>query len=104
MPRTHKYARLREQVRANPGRRERVEQMSRALADALKLAELRDSKSFSQKRLADVLAMSQANVSRIEHEEDVYLSTLRRYVEALGGQLEITATFGDERIRILTPA
>jgi len=104
MPRTHKYSKLRAEIRANPKRRERVEQMSRALADAIKLAELRDSKKVSQKTLAAALSMSQANVSRIEHEEDVYLSTLRRYVEALGGKLEISATFGDEHIRILTPA
>jgi len=97
-------SKLRDQIRSDPKRRRRVEPMSGALTDALKLAELRDSKSVSQKSLAATLAVSQANVSRIEHEEDVYLSTLRRYVEALGGQLEITATFGDEHIRILTPA
>ena len=104
MPNTHKFSKLRDQIRSDPKRRRRVEQMRGALTDALKLAELRDSKKVTQKSLAATLAVSQANVSRIEHEEDVYLSTLRRYVEALGGQLEITATFGDEHIRILTPA
>jgi len=39
----------------------------------------------------------QPAISRIEHTEDVHLSTLRAYVEALGGRLEIAAVFGDER-------
>jgi transcriptional regulator with XRE-family HTH domain len=96
MAKTHKYSTLRDRIRANPKRRARVELMNRAMVDALRLADLRDKKGISQQRLAATLAMSQANVSRIEHEEDVYVSTLRRYVKALGGQLEITARFGDE--------
>jgi len=51
--------------------------------------------------LADALGVSQANISRIEHQDDVYLSTLRAYIEALGGELEITARFPDgEVIRV----
>jgi hypothetical protein len=51
--------------------------------------------------------VTQANVSRIEHEEDVYLSTLRGYVEALGGQLELRAVcpgdYDDDVIEALPP-
>ena len=43
--------------------------------------------------MAGGLGISQANVARIEHEEDLYLSTLRSYVEALGGRLEVNAAF-----------
>ncbi len=43
----------------------------------------------------DPLGVTQANISRIEHEEDLYLSTLRSYVEALGGRLEVNAVFAD---------
>jgi hypothetical protein len=43
--------------------------------------------------VAGGLGISQANVTRIEHEEDLYLSTLRSYVEALGGRLEVNAAF-----------
>jgi transcriptional regulator with XRE-family HTH domain len=96
MPKTHKYSTLRQRIRADATRRARVDLLNRATADALRLADLRDRKGVSQQSLAATLAVSQANVSRIEHEDDVYLSTLRRYVEALGGQLEVTATFGDE--------
>jgi hypothetical protein len=44
--------------------------------------------------------VSRANVARIGRERDVYLSTLARYVEALGGQLEVAAVFGDEKVPI----
>jgi transcriptional regulator with XRE-family HTH domain len=96
MPKTHKYSTLRQRIRSDEKRRDRIELMTRAATDALRLADLRDRKGFSQETLAAALAVSQANVSRIEHEDDVYLSTLRRYVEAMGGELEITARFGDE--------
>jgi transcriptional regulator with XRE-family HTH domain len=66
------------------------------MRDALALAELRASRDLTQVHLARALGVSQPNVSRIEHQEDVYLSTLRSYVQALGGQLEIRAVFDDE--------
>jgi len=50
--------------------------------------------------LAKAWDTSQTNVSRVEHERDVYFSTLLSYVEALGGQLEMTAIFPDQRIRL----
>ncbi len=43
---------------------------------------------------------TQANVSRIEREEDVYLSTLRKYVQALGGRLELCPGFPDETVSL----
>jgi transcriptional regulator with XRE-family HTH domain len=67
---------------------------------ALALGRLRESRAVTQRALADKLAVSQANISRIEHEEDVYISTLRSYVEALGGRLELRAVFDDGTIDI----
>ncbi len=67
----------------------------------LKLAELRQKRGVSQTVVADTLAVTQPNISRIEQEDDVYLSTLARYVEALGGRLEVLAVFGDETVKIL---
>jgi hypothetical protein len=43
---------------------------------------------------------SQTNVSRVEHERDIYLSTLRGYIEALGGHLELVAVFPDQELRL----
>lgn len=59
------------------------------------LAELRRARSLTQAQLGQVLEVSQAQVSRIEHQADLYLSTLRSYVEAMGGELELTAAFAD---------
>ena len=42
----------------------------------------------------------QGNVSRLEARSEIYLSTLRSYIEALGGRLEITAVFGEERVPV----
>ena len=66
-----------------------------------RLAELRRRRGISQAAIADALAVSQPNVSRIEQEDDVYLSTLARYVAALGGHLEVTAVFPDESVTVL---
>ncbi|MBI4261223.1 MAG: XRE family transcriptional regulator [Actinobacteria bacterium] len=55
----------------------------------------------SNRILAGALGVSQANVSRVEREGDVYLSTLRNYVSALGGKLELRAVFPDEGGRVV---
>lgn len=88
-------------VVATPEGRARVDEYKRVIADALALAALRAERGVSQRQVAGALGVSQANISRIEHEEDVYLSTLRRYVAALGGELEVTAVFPDERVTLI---
>ncbi len=82
---------LEERLQADPEARLRVEEYRRAMRDALALADLRESRGVTQAELADVLEVSQANVSRVEHKDDLYLSTLSKYVAALGGRLELTA-------------
>ena len=68
------------------------------MEDALALAEIREKRELTQTDIAQVLKMSQANVSRIERQENLYLSTLAEYVEALGGKLKISAVFADEEV------
>lgn len=65
------------------------------LHEALTLAELRKAREMTQKQLAEALETTQPGVSQIERRTDLYLSTLRSYVEALGGALEIRALFPD---------
>jgi DNA-binding XRE family transcriptional regulator len=96
-----KFEQLRAPIRANPERRARVEQYKRAIEDALALAELRESRHVTQQEVAEALGVSQANVSRIEHQDDVYLSTLSNYVAALGGYLEIRAVFPEGSVSLL---
>jgi len=92
---------LRERARArDPEWDANVAERVRAIEDALALAELRQSRNVTQVQLAETLGISQGNVSRLEARSDVYLSTLRSYVEALGGHLEIAAVFGDERVPV----
>jgi DNA-binding Xre family transcriptional regulator len=86
--------------RRDPVRRANVAEYRRAMEDALALAELRNSRNVTQVELAAQLGISQGNVSRLEGRSEVYLSTLRSYIEALGGHLEIAAVFDDERVTV----
>jgi ribosome-binding protein aMBF1 (putative translation factor) len=70
---------------------------------AQRLAEIRAALGFNQTVLAARLAISQPRVSRIERGDidTTQVATLRAYIEALGGQLEVTAKFGDDRIIVI---
>jgi DNA-binding XRE family transcriptional regulator len=99
--RTRPFAEIAAEALNDPVRRARIDERKRAIDNALALAALRTDRAISQRQMARTLGVSQANVSRIEHEEDVYLSTLRKYVAALGGQIEVTAIFPDERVTLV---
>lgn len=64
------------------------------------LQELRRARELSQAQLAAVLDTTQPEVSKIEKRTDMYVSTLRSYIEAMGGHLEIVAHFKDGDVRI----
>jgi predicted transcriptional regulator len=66
----------------------------------LPLHELRQTKALSQVTLARSMHVHQAAISKMEHRSDMYVSTLREYVRALGGDLEIVARFPDGVIKI----
>jgi hypothetical protein len=93
-----KFSELR--ARMTPERRARNQAATKALVAELPLGELRQARHLTQVALAEALATSQAEISKVEHRTDVYVSTLRRYIEALGGQLDITARFPDGDVRI----
>lgn len=98
---TRNFSELREQARRrDPDWDEQVAERQRAMEDVLALADLRRSRHVTQVQLAEELGISQGNVSRLESRSDVYLSTLRSYVQALGGHLEIAAVFDDERFPV----
>lgn len=80
--------------------RKRVDEAKRAMQLEIALAELRERRGATQADLADTLGTSRPNIGRIEKETDVRLSTLERYVEALGGKLEIHAVFDDADIKL----
>jgi transcriptional regulator with XRE-family HTH domain len=75
--------------------RERVDAIKRGVELDVSLHELRERRGITQEQVAAQLETSRPNVSRIEREVDVRMSTLQRYVEALGGELELVARFPD---------
>lgn len=77
--------------------------VERELLD-MELRDLREAAGMTQIELADLLDLTQVEVSRFERRDDRRVSTIRRYVEALGGELEIVANFGDRRVRIRSAA
>lgn len=95
-----KFKKLAAEVRSDPARSARVDEIKRGISDALALAELRSQRQTTQTDLASVLGVSQTNISRIEREDDLYISTLKRYVEALGGRLELVAVFPDREVEV----
>lgn len=79
------------------GRRERIEKHAAELiAVELSLRELRRLRKLTQTRLSKKLKIGQEGVSRIEKRTDLYLSTLRSYVEAVGGKLSLIVEFPDQ--------
>jgi transcriptional regulator with XRE-family HTH domain len=87
---------LHKQIDADPARRANVEEHKTAM-----LGELRRKLDLTQAVVADRLDVTQENISQIERgEADVRLSTLSRYVEALGGRLEVRAAFPGESVAL----
>jgi transcriptional regulator with XRE-family HTH domain len=64
------------------------------------LHELREARQLSQESLAKALNINQAAVSKVERRTDMYISTLRDYIRAMGGELEIIARFPDGQVKI----
>jgi transcriptional regulator with XRE-family HTH domain len=65
------------------------------IAEELNLRELRRLRHLTQARLSKKLKIGQEGVSRIEKRTDLYISTLRSYVEGVGGELTLIARFPD---------
>ena len=86
-----------------PGRRKKVEARTAALiAEEMTLQELRQARRLTQVRIAKVLGISQDGVSRLEKRSDFLLSTLRKTVEAMGGNLSLVAEFPDREPVVLS--
>jgi Helix-turn-helix domain len=84
----------------SPERKTRVAAKVRVLKAEMPLAELRQARERSQEELARILKVGQPAVAKLEKRADMYVSNLRRYIEGLGGSLEITARFQDGVVSI----
>jgi transcriptional regulator with XRE-family HTH domain len=87
-------------ARMSPDAQQRVHAKTEVLKQAMALNELRVAKQITQKQLAEILHINQAAVSKLERRADMYVSTLRNIVCAMGGHLEIYADFPDGKVRI----
>ena len=93
-----KFADLRAQM--PPESQARSEAKAQEMLAEMPLNELRQARGLSQKMLAEVLHVQQPSIAKIEKRTDMYLSTLRSHIEAMGGQLGVVARFPDGAVKI----
>jgi len=78
----------------SPERRRKIQARARAImAEEMTLRDLRTALARTQTTVGDILGIGQEGISRIEHRSDLLLSTLRSYVEAMGGNLSLIVEF-----------
>ena len=97
--RTHKWADIKAR-KFSPEKLAEIQQRVDADVLEMNLRALRESTGKTQEEIAAAASMGQSEVSRLERRDDYLLSTLRRYINALGGELESTAILGDKRITL----
>lgn len=75
--------------------RANVEHKVAALREEMTLAELRQARLLTQENLGETLNVGQTAIAKMEKRADMYVSNLRRFIEAMGGELDIVARFPD---------
>ncbi len=78
-----------------------MQEQADLLVQSYKLSQLRQSCEIKQSELAEKMGVSQANISKVENGNDCLLSTLKKYISALGGELNITANMPTGEVRIV---
>jgi DNA-binding XRE family transcriptional regulator len=88
------------EAKMSPERRAKIaRKVKKALAD-MPLNELRNARGLSQQMLAEALHIQQPAIAKLEKRADMYISTLRSHIKAMGGELEVIARFPDGDVRI----
>ena len=87
-------------ARMSPESQARARAKSQVLEGEMALADLRRLQHLTQESLAATLHINQASVAKMEKRTDMYVGTLRRFIQAMGGELDIIARFPDRSIRI----
>jgi predicted XRE-type DNA-binding protein len=93
-----KFADLR--AKMSPEAQACVETKAQELLAEMPLNELRQARGLSQKMLAELSHVQQPSIAKMEKRTDMYISTLRSHIEAMGGQLEVVARFPDGPVKI----
>jgi DNA-binding XRE family transcriptional regulator len=78
----------------------RVDKRADAQLEELTLRELRQDLEMTQAQVAEAAKMTQSELSRLEGRSNHRISTLRRYAEAMGADLEICFVFGKRRVKL----
>ena len=83
-----------------PERHQRIDTMKSELLAEMPLHELRRARALTQRDLAETLKVNQPAIAKLEQRTDVYVSSLRSYIEAVGGHLKIVAEFPEGEVAI----
>ena len=89
----HKWSDIK--ARSKPATRARIEAEAKRLSDDLHLSQFRKARGLTQETMAALLGVSQAEVSKMERRTELYVGTLRKFIEAMNGELIIAARFAD---------
>ena len=84
----------------SPESRARSDELAKLMLAEMPLHELRRARGLSQKMLAEALHVRQLSVAKLERRTDMYISTLRSHIEAMGGELDVVARFPDGSVKI----
>lgn len=93
-----KFSELR--AKMSPKAQARAAARAEAMLVQMQLQELRKARKVTQVEVAKAMSVEQAAVSKLERRDDMYVSTLREYVKALGGELKLVASFPDADIQV----
>lgn len=94
----HKFSNL--EAKLPLRRRAHIDRATTKLRKEMDLAQLRMARELSQAEMGERLNVEQPAIAKLEKRTDMYVSTLRRFVEAVGGKLEIVARFPHHKVRI----
>ena len=89
----HTWADIKSRVKQ--GTRAQNEAEARRLSEALHLSQLRKARGLTQEAMAELLGVSQAEVSKMERRSELYIGTLKKFIEAMNGELVLAARFAD---------
>lgn len=94
----NKFSRLRKNMSQEA--RNKAELKAQSMLEEMPLHELRKARGLSQQMLAEVLHVQQPAIAKLEKRTDMYISTLRSHIEAMGGELEVKANFPEGTVKI----
>ena len=93
-----KFAELR--AKMAPESQARAAEKTQSMLSEMPLDELRQARGLSQRMLAEILHVQQPAIAKMEKRTDMYLSTLRSHIEAMGGELEVVARFPEGAVKV----